>query len=132
MDTSTTPVDNSVYRERLQQAKRVIEGLPEHQREKLFDIAVFAVESEWGTIACIAGHCGLDPWFQELGFFTDTRGTFGEVSISPGEFFGTEIPFYAKYYQSGKSATTEDALRALDRAIASFANGPSTSEEVPQ
>jgi len=124
MDTTANPISNSVYRERLQQAKRVMEGLTEQQRSNNFDINRFASESEFGVIACIAGHCGLDPWFQAQGFETDIKDS--NVNILPEDFFGTMKPFYRSYYQT-EHVTVDDAICALDRAIDSLTDVPSIS-----
>jgi len=129
MDTSATPIQNFVYRERLEQAKRVMEGLSEQQRLRNFNVGLYAIQSDEGVVACIAGHCGLDPWFQERGFFTTVGRETGTVSVYPSEFFGTADPFFASNY--GKSVVTfEDAICALNRAINLFADAPSTSQAV--
>ena len=47
----------------LQQAIRVLRTVPDH----LFDMHVYATDTDCGTTACIAGHCALDPWFQAQG-----------------------------------------------------------------
>lgn len=89
---------------------------------------VYAKHSDHGVIACIAGHCGLDPWFQERGFFTRVGKTFGDVSFCLDEFFGTAQPFSPAFYSADKSAAFDDAIVALDRAIARFS---SEANEVP-
>lgn len=112
--------ENAVYRERLQQAKRVMLGLSEQQRVNNFRIDLLAVQSDHGIIACIAGHCGLDPWFHKLGFFTYPDTSFGDVSMSPSDFFGTSRPFFSNHYATPNSVTFEDAIEALDLAITKF------------
>jgi hypothetical protein len=130
MNTSTMTFDQqSVYRERLEQAKRTMEGLIDQPHTNIFDISVFAVRSGNHIIGCIAGLCGLDPWFQEQGLITQVASgitsSVGSVSVSPRDFFGTDIPFFITGYEQGKPITVEDAIRALERAIAQFSCHPS-------
>ena len=126
MDSSSTQAETkSIYRERLQQAKRVMQGLSDQQRVNNFSMNVFAISSDLGVIACIAGHCGLDPWFQERGFVTRMSGASGYVNIAPERFFGTEQPFYPSYYSTPSSVTFDEALSALDSAIARFCDDTS-------
>jgi hypothetical protein len=131
MNTSsaTTPAE---YRERLQQAKRVLKGLSEQQRATNFNIARFAVDSSDGVVACIAGFCGLDPWFQERGFFTTVGETMGSTSIMPEIFFGTGKPFYVSEYLPKTTVTVDDALAALDRSIELFADNSIACQPVAQ
>jgi len=96
-----------------------MQGLSDPQRVHNFNIGVFAIRSDFGVIACIAGHCGLDPWFQERGFFTTVGADLGSISMAPEDFFGTDKPFFS--YGAKRLVTFDDALRALDSAIASFA-----------
>jgi hypothetical protein len=53
--------------ERWEQAVRVLEGLDEHTRTQHWDMGVWGRRTPCGTVACAAGHCGLDPWFRERG-----------------------------------------------------------------
>lgn len=121
MDTPTVPETNAVYRERLQQAMRVMQELKANPGDRRFNIETYATMDESGTIVgCIAGFCGLDPWFQERGFFMEL----GKVapSVFPNEFFGTEEPFYLSRYGTHDPArvTIDDAINALTRAIAAL------------
>jgi hypothetical protein len=43
--------------------------------------------------------------------------------MSPEEFFGTERPFYPRFYSARYSATVDDAISALDDAIDGFVEG---------
>ena len=123
MNFRSTPTQtNSVYLERLQQAKRVLLSLSEQQRTANFDISIFAKRSDHGVIACIAGYCGLDPWFQERGFVTTVGYELGDVSLPPDRFFGTARPFAPQFYPTGKAATFNDAVMALDSAIEWFSS----------
>ena len=53
---------------RWQSAERVLTGLPKHVREQHWGMEHWGVQTECGTVACAAGHCGLDPWFIKRGF----------------------------------------------------------------
>jgi hypothetical protein len=128
--------ENSVYIERLQQAQRVLRGLSSQGSLK-FNIDQFARKSADGIDACIAGLCGLDPWFKERGLITDvdknrvniltstlpTQGFSDDHHIPSEEvtledFFGTERPFYKHYYPTEKpTISVQDAIIALDREI---------------
>lgn len=57
--------------ERWQNVLRVLESLPEHERTKHWDMSTWGQKSECGTVACAAGHCGMDPWFRSQGFTMD-------------------------------------------------------------
>ena len=111
------PVQNSVYVERLRQAKRVMQGLSAEQRVNNFDIHLYVINSDRGIVGCVAGLCGQDPWFQEQGLVSETDIPGGRLSIPPETYFGTEEPFYGWYYRTGGRVTVEDAISALDSAI---------------
>ena len=134
MNTSPTTLDQqSAYRERLQQAKRVMEGLVEAQQTDRFNINIFAAQRGDHIIGCIAGLCGLDPWFQKQGFVTRVASYYnslGDVSIGLRDFFGTDIPFYASNYEADKPVTVEDAIRALDRALERFSSDQENIDSV--
>lgn len=55
-------------RERWEQCLRVLSTLPEHERTEHWNMSVWAQRTTCGTIACAAGHCGMDPWFIDQGF----------------------------------------------------------------
>lgn len=136
MDSVWTLNDNSVYIERLHQAKRVLREMSTNELLK-FNINVFADKSADGIEACIAGLCGLDPWFEERGFITNvdknridivaTALTTQEISHDDPyqtleDFFGTERPFFRKFYpEKSESVSVEDAIAALDREIGRLA-----------
>lgn len=75
--------------ERWSNVERVLESMPEHERREHWNMATWGEKTDCGTVACAAGHCGLDPWFRRRGFkltFVD-----GEAEISDvNEFFGVE------------------------------------------
>lgn len=123
MDTSSYRSINDFYRERLEQAVRVMEGLTETQRAKNFDINCIVRDSEDGIVACIAGWCGLDPWFQERGFITDID--YETISTNFGTFFGTERPFFASEYNLPRPITVDDAIAALKAALEELPNSGS-------
>lgn len=115
-----------VYIERLEQAVRVMEGLSEADRAN-FDIEVIAVKTASGIRACIAGHCGLDPWFQARGLSTivgeGEDGT-GDLTIGFADFFGTNRPFFGSAYPlklaGYQDVTVCEAIAALKRTIDAF------------
>jgi hypothetical protein len=53
--------------ERWENALRVLSSLTPHERRKHWNMSVFGEKTECGTVACAAGHCGLDPWFRRRG-----------------------------------------------------------------
>lgn len=98
MKTATGPL----IIERWENAARVLQALPAHVKRNHWDMGIWGNLTECGTIACAAGHCGLDPWFRRRGFtlnfdkkgnydITDARSFFGGI--------GTEEIFY---YQSDR------------------------------
>ncbi len=60
--------------ERWENVLRVLRALTPHERRRHWDMGVFGEQTDCGTVACAAGHCGLDTWFNRQGF----RMTFGE------------------------------------------------------
>lgn len=130
MDTDSTAVTVATYIERLQQAIRVMEGLSATEQVN-FTLHAWAVRRGNGmTFACIAGYCGLDPWFQAHGLVTtiqDEIDGMGFTNAFPEDYFGTAKPFYAQFYEDvqGRSigdrrVKPADAISALRRAISSF------------
>lgn len=120
-----------IYIERLRQAVRVMEGLSEADRA-LFNIDIWAALRGSGVAACVAGHCGLDPWFQAEGLRTIAGGPephdVGTVYPHPIEFFGTEAAFYRHTYGPElreRGITVDDAIAALKKAIYEFATSSS-------
>lgn len=75
--------------ERWDNVERVLDKMPTHERERHWNMGTWGEVNECGTIACAAGHCGLDPWFRERGFalnFEDGAAKITDVST----FFGLE------------------------------------------
>lgn len=54
--------------ERWTQCQRVLEALPEHERQHHWNMAKWGVKTACGTVCCAAGHCALDSWFNTQGF----------------------------------------------------------------
>lgn len=75
--------------ERWANCERVLNNLPEHERRKHWDMSKWGVQTDCGTVACAAGHCGMDAWFRARGFKLDFAGGDPEIS-DVGEFFGIE------------------------------------------
>jgi hypothetical protein len=57
--------------ERWENVLRVLQNLTPHERKKRWDMGDYGHVNECGTVACAAGHCGLDPWFRRRGFKMD-------------------------------------------------------------
>ena len=75
--------------ERWSNTERVLIAMPEHERQKHWSMGTWGEINDCGTIACAAGHCGLDPWFRERGFKLNFKG--GQSQITPVQtFFGIE------------------------------------------
>lgn len=109
--------EDAVHLERLTQALRVMQGLTLFERQYLFDIGVVTLERECGTVHCIAGWCGTDPWFQAQGFVH--HGSLMTQTIE--YYFGTAKPFYWHYYpgvQEARDVTYDMAVAALKSEIA--------------
>jgi hypothetical protein len=121
MDTDR--IESKTYIERLNQAVRVMENLSENDRAN-FDLGVWAVVRDGSIAACVAGHCGLDPWFQAQGLRTYIGTNVGQVYPHPIEFFGTDLGFYRHTYGpefNDRAITPKDAIAALRQAISEFA-----------
>lgn len=76
---------------------RVLQKLTPHERRRHWEMNTFGEKTECGTVACAAGHCGLDPWFRRRGFkleFTshnfDGEKFYEGTIIRAADFFGAE------------------------------------------
>lgn len=90
-EASKQPTDPGTMLERWEQALRVLKGLTPHERQKHFYMGTWGEETDCGTIACLAGHCSLDPWFRERGFIGEIRRadlTLQFQKATPEYFFG--------------------------------------------
>jgi hypothetical protein len=75
--------------ERWTHVERVLVNMPEHDRQRHWDMGTWGEVNDCGTVACAAGHCGLDPWFRERGFALQFHGD--RADIPPVDnFFGVE------------------------------------------
>lgn len=54
--------------ERWQQVIRVLQNLSPHEKRKHFDMTEWGSKTKCGTVACAAGHAGMDSWFRRRGF----------------------------------------------------------------
>jgi hypothetical protein len=76
---------------------RVLRGLSWHEKRNHFDMKFWGVETKCGTVACAAGHCGMDPWFRKHGLILNP-GNKGDqeadgsslrwLNLTTDEFFG--------------------------------------------
>lgn len=99
--------------ERWENALRVLRQMTPHERKRHFDMSSWGVVTDCGTVACLAGHCSLDPWFRRRGFSADT--TFGFVQFSraqPRDFFGGVGHSKVFMYTSGTYAQIVAATKA--------------------
>lgn len=97
--------------ERWTNAERVLALMPEHERLNHWDMSKWGIKTKCGTVACAAGHCGLDPWFRERGFRLDFNGTTeGDISDVPG-FFGIEGT--ARIFHNSKRRSVETVLSEI-------------------
>jgi hypothetical protein len=118
---------NWKFIERLEQAIRVMRSLTPHQRKKHLDMRHWGYETECGTVACAAGHCGMDPWFRRRGFKLSPSLTppgeeswwsYGQVSRVVTDFFGTCAPFEpAAYDKLPNEIKVGDVLRKMKSEI---------------
>lgn len=77
-------------------AEQVMLAMPEHEKEKHFDMGVWGEQTPCGTVACLAGHCSMDSRFHELGFKSELKmhcKDCSEVKLvftgeKPEDFFG--------------------------------------------
>lgn len=54
--------------ERWENVQRVLKALTPHERRHHFEMQSWGHKTDCGTVACVAGHCSLDPWFRRRGF----------------------------------------------------------------
>lgn len=94
------------YLERWKEALRVLEEMTPHERLKHLDMSIWGQRTQCGTVACLAGHCSLKPWFRDRGFTSeflpDAKGVVWLEfnGIRPLQFFGAggnEVIFRASW-----------------------------------
>jgi hypothetical protein len=89
MNAATAPASHLELIERWEHVDLVLTDMPQHERQKHWDMSQWGQATECGTVACAAGHCGMNPWFRERGFRLDIEA--GRVQIgNVREFFGYE------------------------------------------
>jgi hypothetical protein len=85
--------------ERWQNVLRVLRALTPHQRKRHWDMQTYGQATDCGTVACAAGHCGLDPWFRRRGIKTTVDSRWGwdthfgrpnQRVMQLSEFFGED------------------------------------------
>ena len=79
--------------------ERVMKKLSPHQRKNHFDMRFWGKKTDCGTVACIAGHCGLDPSFRRQGFRINVCYTTYFDKVGPAEFFG-QAAFYGIFIRT--------------------------------
>lgn len=62
---------------RWENVERVLSEMTPHERRKHWNMGTWGKKTDCGTIACAAGHCGLDPWFRRREFKLNFRMTPG-------------------------------------------------------
>lgn len=99
-------------RERWQQALRVMDGLDDRQRTKGWYMGDWGHIKECETTCCLAGWCGLDPWFQQEGLVFQPPGDYDKEhpplfpQQDPDQFFRWG---YQLFY--GNNRTTWEEMR---------------------
>lgn len=101
--------------ERWEQAIRVLENMDEHTRTKHWHMAKWGVVTYCGTVACAAGHCGMDPWFMERGLVLhDDRewdGINPSFRATVREFFGDEG--YHNIFMNGTERSVDQVINEI-------------------
>lgn len=130
-------VESNELVERWNNVERVLSAMPEHERQHHWDMGTWGEVNDCGTIACAAGHCGLDPWFRDRGFTLNFRD--GDAHISSVEGFfglvGSQRIFLDTKKRPVETVIQEvheyvNELRKLD-AIVSAPGIPKIGEEWP-
>jgi hypothetical protein len=75
---------------RWEHVDKVLENLSPHERRKHFNLGDWGSKTECGTVACVAGHCGLDPEFRRQGFRLDFE--FHKLSEGELSFYEPDDP----------------------------------------
>lgn len=99
-------ISNNEQVERWENMIRVLQSLSPHERRKHWDMSQWGQKTDCGTVACAAGHCGLDPWFRRRGFqlnfrpfryFDANNPKYHDDIGDPKEFFGSDGADYIFY-----------------------------------
>jgi hypothetical protein len=119
--------------------ERVLDAMPEHDRQEHWDMSRWGEKTDCGTVACAAGHCGLDPWFRKRGFKL-TFNKQGESKISDVPTFfgftGANRIFFNSARRSVEEVLSEvreyiSELRRIDSLTADL-NVPAIGAEWPE
>lgn len=116
--------------ERWENVARVLKNLSPHERRQHWSMRTWGEKNECGTVACAAGHCGLDPYFRRRGFklnfvfnkdmedwdtdfedddvieFFGSEGTFEiflDTNVRPVGAVIREVKAYIKHLKSGRT-----------------------------
>src|SRR6202020_70353 len=79
--------------ERWENCLRVLQNLTPHQRKRHWNMARFGYKNECGTVACAAGHCGLDTWFRRRGLKLDFKRYSNGIVTSTMKGYEVELFF---------------------------------------
>jgi hypothetical protein len=110
--------------ERWQNAARVLKALTPHERREHWDMGEWGRKTDCGTVACAAGHCGLDPWFRKRGFKLDfpkikvseaNPEITGSLSMNVDDFFDPEGA--DAIFCNGDSRSVNDVIKEIDAHI---------------
>jgi hypothetical protein len=113
--------------ERLENLLRVLRNLTPHQRRKHWDMNTWGYNTECGTVACAAGHAGLDPWFRRRGFVLQPAASVDDIvtcsfpGLTPSKFFGTIMS--DSVFTSCAVNTVNQAIRATERCLKDLKKG---------
>lgn len=80
---------------RWERAFKTLDDMSAHAVDHHFNMRVWGLKTECGTVGCAAGKCGFDPWFRRRNFTLDFVNTYhGETATftnhGPIAFFGVE------------------------------------------
>jgi hypothetical protein len=101
--------------ERWENVLRVLKGLTPHQREHHWDMESWGYNTHCGTVACAAGHCGLDPWFRRRGFKLNVNHPL-MTSHAATDFFGSP-GYYGIFVNVHTLRTVPQVIAAVKRHI---------------
>lgn len=118
--------------EKWENVRRVLDSLDAHAREKHFSMGYWGIQTDCGTVACAAGHCAMDPWFQERGFkarllkgsrglsiYYDGEWSFYRWTTMIRRFFGAyDPPELSTIAQDAMDIFTNSNDRTVDQVIA--------------